>query len=201
MVRRADECVRALNSLDAPSVPLRSFGPALQPNAAQSSVLDRVMRKVERCGKPPRDMDGCAALSSLLKSKDMYTESAVNVKPYRADKFSVLHSGIQALPLRPRLPDVGVHFYDNADTLICRTAEETEALVDNNDIEPVYPYWDVVLRRSRVKRLDLLKRLMSVGLVGLRLRIRARAALFFVEKKDGSLRLVVDGREASSLHR
>eukprot|EP00972_Heterocapsa_arctica_P043067 6349438-Heterocapsa_arctica.AAC.1 len=41
---------------------------------------------------------------------------------------------------------------------------------------------------------------MDAGLVGLRRRIRARAGLFFVTKKDGSLRMVVDGREPSSFH-
>ena len=73
--------------------------------------------------------------------------------------------------------------------------EETGAL------QPVTPFWDIVLRHKRHLRLELFKRLIQTGLVGLRLRIRSRAALFFVAKKDGTLRLIVDGREASMLHR
>ena len=37
--------------------------------------------------------------------------------------------------------------------------------------------------------------------MGLRLRFRARAGIFFVAKKDDTLRMVVDGREPSSLRR
>jgi hypothetical protein len=78
----------------------------------------------------------------------------------------------------------------DAATLIERPQAEIGALVDAGEITPVVPYWDIVLRKSRSKRLQLFRDLMRVGLVGLRLRIEARASLFFVAKKDGSLRLV-----------
>jgi len=50
-------------------------------------------------------------------------------------------------------------------------------------------------------RLDLFRRLIKIGLVGLRRRMRARASIFFVWKKDRTVRTVIDGREPSSLHR
>ena len=200
LVRRGDERVRSLNALDATSVPLQQFCPGLRPTAAQTSILDSVLRRVATFGKPP-EVNGPGALSQLLKSKDMYSGSPVAVRPFVAEKFSVLHSGIRALPLRERLPPLGQHFVDHANSLICRPQDELNALVDSGHIQPVTPFWDMNLRHRRSVRIDLFKKLMAVGLVGLRLQIRARAALFFVEKKDLSLRLVVDGREASALHR
>ena len=50
-------------------------------------------------------------------------------------------------------------------------------------------------------RLKLFKDLIACGLVGLRLRLRARVALFFAAKKDGTLRMIVDAREASAMCR
>ena len=73
-------------------------------------------------------------------------------------------------------------------------------MIDSGDIAPVYPYWDVNLRRSKKLRTFLFRRLLELGLVGLRRRCRSRASIFFAKKKDGTQRMVIDGREPSSLH-
>jgi hypothetical protein len=96
----------------------------------------------------------------------MYTSAPCNVKPYCPEKFGVLSSGILARPVRPRLPPIGQHFMDHAYRLICRPPDEVERLIEAGDISPVYPYLDVRLRRSRSSRLQLLRRLMEVRLVG-----------------------------------
>ena len=200
VARHADGALRALNSLDAPTMPLRSLVPDLTPTLPQLSIIDRVLRRVASFGPPP-PIDGRSALADILKSKDIYSGSDVPVRPYNPAKFSVLTSGIEAKPLYDRLPPIGQHFMNHASSLICREPAELERLVDAGNIQPVYPYWDVNLRHRRQLRLDLFRQLMKVGLVGLRLRIKARASLFFVTKKNDQLRLVVDGREASSLHK
>ena len=160
----------------------------------------RISRRVEAYGPRP-ECDGESALENLLRSKDLYSAAPTPVRPYEPHKFKVLSSGIVATPLRDRLPPDGRIMMDQANTLICRPQPEVDRMIESGEITPVYPYWDVVLRRSRRKRLDLFRRLMDAGLVGLRQRIRARAGIFFVTKKDGSLRMVVDGREPSSFHR
>ena len=104
--RRADEVLSALNSLDAPTAKLRSFAPSLPPTQSQCSVIDRVLRRIGRLG-PPVQMDGPTALHALLKSTDVYTSAPCAVKAYYPEKFGVLSSGIEARPLRPRLPPVG----------------------------------------------------------------------------------------------
>ena len=199
--RQVGEALKSLNALDAPTSALASFAPPLPATLPQLSVINRVAARVARQGVPPPDLDGAAALRELLKSKDLYTAAPCNVKTYVAANFKVLHNAVPARPLRDRLPPVGRHIMDHASEFICRSPKELDELVDSGDMAPVYPYWDVVIASNRAKRMDLFKRLMHVGLVGFRRRIQARASLFFVGKKDGSLRLVVDGREASSLHR
>eukprot|EP00959_Pyramimonas_sp_CCMP1952_P018625 393377-Pyramimonas_sp.AAC.1 len=74
-------------------------------------------------------------------------------------------------------------------------------MTETGELAPVYPFWDVNLRRDPKLRLDLFKRLIRIGLVGVRTRCRARASIFFVGKKDGSLRMVIDGLEPSAMHR
>ncbi len=74
-------------------------------------------------------------------------------------------------------------------------------MVHQGDIDTAYPYWDVRLRSSWRLRFDLSRRLHDLRLVGLWMRCRARAALLFVCKKDGAIRMVIDGRKAFSLHR
>lgn len=66
---------------------------------------------------------------------------------------------------------------------------------------PARPYWDPALSRSRAERGRLIQKLHGAHLISWRLRARASVGVFCVGKKDGSLRLVLDGRIPSALHR
>ncbi|CAK0868625.1 unnamed protein product, partial [Prorocentrum cordatum] len=83
-----------------------------------------------------------------------------------------------------------------ADQPIFRSAAGIGALVEQGVIAPARPCWGPVLKRDLAARLDIVRRLRAVGLVGFRLGIRSRIGAFFVAKKGGVLRLVLDGREA-----
>jgi hypothetical protein len=111
LLRRTNEALRALNSLDAPSHALRTFQPPLSRNAAQVSVLARVHRRVEAYGPRPFDMTGGAALESILKSKDFYSAAPTPVVVYDEAKFALLQSGIvfQAF-VRPPTPFRPPHY-------------------------------------------------------------------------------------------
>lgn len=82
-----------------------------------------------------------------------------------------------------------------------RTTEEIAAA----NVELPTPYWDPTLRRDRRKRRHLLDHLARMKLVSFRRRIKARAAMFFVNKKPGPdgeelIRLILDARQACALH-
>ena len=144
-------------------------------------------------------MDGNAALLALLRSKDVYSKSDVTVQPYDPSRLQVFTSGITASSLRDRLPAVDQKLLDHARSRILLPPGEWDRRCDAGEVHPIYPYWDVRLRRSASLRLHLFKQLYACGLLGLRLRARTRAALFTVAKKDGTQRLIVDGREASAM--
>ena len=69
----------------------------------------------------------------------------------------------------------------------------------------VKPYWDPSLdpstARGRVRLIGLLRKLVVMGIVIGVKRKNIDAALFFVAKKGGWIRMIVDGRQPNSFHR
>ena len=93
-----------------------------------------------------------------------YSAASSPVRSYDPGKFTVLTSGIVAQPMYDRLPPEGRHIMDYPERYIYRSPAEIENLTQTGEIQPIYPYWDMVLRHSRAKRLLLFKQLMSAGL-------------------------------------
>ena len=201
-VRCVREAIWSLNALDAPSRALRAHQPTSgrRLSETQRSIIQRVSQRIENYGERP-DMTASDAFAALIKSQDLYSGQPINLKPYDSRLLKVLHRNRQPQDLRGCLGPEGRRYLDQADDLIFRSEAELDALQDRELIQPITPYWDPVLRHNRKARIDFIKRLHAVGLVGFRLAIRGRIGAFCVGKKDGSLRLVLDGREPSSLHR
>ena len=131
-------------------------------------------------------MGGHAALLRLLKAKGLHSGYSSPAVPFSASKFIVLDSGVVPKPIRDFIPASALDIVDHPDKSIIRRDATINNLIDNGEIAPVYPYWDIVFSKSRLKRLDLFRRLYSIGLLGLRLRSRARASILFVAKRDGT---------------
>ncbi|CAK0888003.1 unnamed protein product, partial [Prorocentrum cordatum] len=201
-VRCVREAIWSLNALDAPSRALRAHQPSSSRRLteAQRSIISRVSRRIESYGERP-DILPATACADLIKSHDLYSGQPMNLKPYDPSLLKVLHRDRRPQELRGCLGTEGRRYLDHADELIFRTEAELDVLQESELIQPITPYWDPILKNNRRARIDFIKRLASVGLVGFRLSIRGRIGAFFVGKKDGSLRLVLDGREPSSLRR
>ncbi|CAK0814825.1 unnamed protein product, partial [Prorocentrum cordatum] len=200
--RRCRGALRSFNALDAPSRALRAHHAPTgrRPTLAQRSILRRTWAKVLRFPSRPAATPS-DAFYGLLKSTDMRSDQPQHLRPYDPSKLRVLRGLVTPRPLRDWLPPAGAHALDNADSVIYCAASEIDALTEQGLITPARPYWGPRLRHDRAARRDIVMRLRAVGLVGFRLGIRAQIGAFFVAKKDGMLRLVIDGREASSLHR
>ncbi|CAK0812480.1 unnamed protein product, partial [Prorocentrum cordatum] len=193
--------IMALNDLDAPLAAARRLASVHPANAAQASVLQRIHQRVDAFGDP-LGMDGDEALLSILKSKDVYSGRPTPVRPYEPHLLKILDSGIRPLPIRSLVPDSMLPLINEPEKFIFRSQSVLDGMVESGELPPVYPFWDVNLRRDPALRLDPFKKLMRIGLVGVHTRCRARASIFFIGKKDGSsLRMVIDGREPSSMHR
>jgi hypothetical protein len=180
-----------------PRVELVSEG---QLRPSERSAVSRVERRVKAMGSSP-DISPSTAFRDLLKSRDLYALDANNIKPYNEEQLRLFGGEITPLPLRDRLPPSALVYLDEAEFRICRSEQEMDALYEAGLLQPIQPFWDPVLRFNRRLRVRLIQRLAQLGLVGYRLAIKGRVGLFCAGKKDGSLRLIVDGREPSSFHR
>ena len=90
---------------------------------------------------------------------------------------------------------------------LCKTMEPDIMLADegvqadNLKSAPRQGYTDVVLKGSRAERLAFYKRLAACGIVVPLAKPRSHITPFFVEKKNGKQRLVLDCRISNSLFR
>jgi hypothetical protein len=66
---------------------------------------------------------------------------------------------------------------------------------------PARPYWDPVLAHNGTERAAFLGSLHRASLLSWRRRARSVIGCFFVGKKDGVIRLVVDARIPNASHR
>ncbi|CAK0833505.1 unnamed protein product [Prorocentrum cordatum] len=184
--RRRNRAIMAPNDLPA--------------NAAQASVLQRVHQRVAAFVEPLGE-DGDDALQSILKSKDIYSARPTPVRPYEAHILKILDSGTRPPPIRSLAPDSSLPLIDHRERFIYRSQAVLDTMTETGELAPAHPFWGVNLRRDPELRLDLFKKLIRIGLVGARARCRARAGIFFVGKKGGALRMAIDGREPSAMHR
>ena len=195
--------VAALNHLAAARVnsagPEAPFARSLKPTAVQQWMLDSVGRRVAEYGEAPADLTPEAALRELCAVKDLYTQEPKHLANYDLKKLKVASGSVRPRPVAQMLPPAVKALLQNHNTCIAKSAAEVEAM-DPSAVPP-RPYWDPTLRRSKHARLELLGVLARAGLIGFRPRIRARVAFFFVKKKSGMIRLIVDAREANAYHK
>ena len=139
-----------------------------------------------------------AAFKELLRGRSVYDLSAagVNVAPFTKLADLSLPSSLEGAPeLAAVLPAGEHHFLSDGLERMLRAPSEFNA---REEAPPCF--WDVRLRTSRALWLRVVKHLMDVGLVralpaGV---ARERCGLFFVRKKNGSLRIIIDARRANA---
>jgi hypothetical protein len=133
-----------------------------------------------------------AALSALLRGRSVYmAESAGNnVKCFGSGPVSLPTSLKGAPQLMDVLPLEDHHY------LLHYT--ERMLLPDPSADGPV-PYFDPVLRRNRRRLCKFVKELNTLGLFKPVIQRKSHVGLFFVAKKNGSLRLIIDARPTNAL--
>ena len=74
------------------------------------------------------------------------------------------------------VPESSRHYLEKMQSMI-----KSKAALENTDL-PLAPYWDLVLKRNRAKRLQLFARLLDIGLLRPRLKGAAKhfLGIFFV---------------------
>lgn len=200
--RRVREAVWSLNQLAGDTVRgvnvLPRGAAPQEPNAAQQSVLRRLRDAMSAFSARPPGTTPNGALCELLKTDSLYAAPACKVENYDESKVKFLRSEIVPHPIVDVAPDTVRRAFLDPDNYIRKSDDAVERDLDGH--VPIRPYWDERLRTNRAERIRFIKLLAEKGLVGYRLRIRARAGVFFVSKKGGMQRLVIDARETNRMH-
>ncbi|CAK0895895.1 unnamed protein product [Prorocentrum cordatum] len=167
-------------------------------SATSSSRGRQLGRCVAEYGPRPADLHPRGALQELLKSDSLYGGAPSKVVPYEESKLKFWQSSVTPRDVEEVCPKFVVDAFRDPDAYIRKPDRVVEQ--DLELLPPVKPYWDARLASDARLRRDFLLRLAGRGLVGFRRRIRSRVGCFFVEKKGGWIRLVVDARDANRTH-
>ena len=172
----------------------------LFPPAVAAASCARMSISIREAWPPPANLTPCAALRDLLKSDDLYhLERKDALAPYDPDKLQLVRTPMEPKEISTVVSPEAGKFIMEPDRWIVEADDELLRLANHG--VPLRPYWDTVLRRSKGKKHLFNKQLHRAGLLTWRRRSRAAVGCFFVKKKSGMLRLVVDGRIPNSLHR
>ena len=138
-----------------------------------------------------------AAFLELLKGRGVYDvdTTGLTLAPFSTvAAISIPLTSEGALWLVDIAPSSALHYLESGMQRMLRSEQEYSEMLAAN---PVTPYWDRALLRSRRKYLRLVKSLLKRGLVGLHRpgSVKGRVGLFFVHKKQaGKVRLIIDAR-------
>ena len=192
-VGRALEAVESLNGL------IRDTGLVGEgtPTAGGFQAADRKQSIVDKfsAGYDP----ACAAkdsVASLLESSLTYNGEEAecqHVGSYNRDLLALPSSNVPPMDII-HMVDADAHRYvKEFEDLILRSPDKLHG------IDAPSPYWDPKLRHSRRQYVDFVVRLAERSIVGFAQKPKNEVGCFFVKKKDGRLRLIVDARSTNVL--
>jgi hypothetical protein len=138
-------------------------------------------------------MDTDEAVRTLLGQGPSYTGSdAANIASYDPELLSVPGAGDRPVSLTHHLP---------VDARTCLVDFEQHLLVSDDEWGricetegPMPVYMDPILKHDKSKCYEFVGRLTAAGLLSFSTHICSRVGLFFVKKKNGKIRLVIDCR-------
>ena len=135
----------------------------------------------------------------LFHAKDMYElgESAVR-EELDLSRLRIVNMSARPKPAENLVPPYILPLLLERDRFIVRSGSELAALADG---PPIRPYWDPSLVRSPAKMRQSLHAIHEVGLLGFRHHAKAFASAFFIRKKNGNQRVIIDGKQANACHR
>ena len=160
-----------------------------------AEIRQRVVTLVSERKLPDDPISPEEAARTLLRAKSGYEMADVNVASFEDGLVSLPESVLDA----PNAADLGG---DDTQVLIkglcqsqLRSEEELKKL--DSTLGVITPYMDRTFVRSHKKYVKFLRDLDRRGLLLWTKTPKERAAIFFVKKKNGSLRLIIDARRAN----
>ena len=146
----------------------------------QRSVLRSVERRVAAYGNQHDDMDEKWSLMEILASVCQYDLEPRHLAAYDVEKLKVCKGDLKPQDagglLLPAASDST--FLKHFERDIQLTHSEIEAKVDSGAVFPE-PYWGPVLSSDSGKRREFFRRVLDLGILGLRRKIKSRCGAFF----------------------
>ena len=141
-----------------------------------------------------------AALTKLLRGRSLYSQGSHTSVAGFVDSLVSLPLSVDSAPfLEDCVPMQNRKLFCEAESPMVRPAVEVEALDDA--LGPAGLFHDPRLGSQSKAYLKLVRRCLKTGLVSLTLHASSIIGLFFVTKKNGSLRLIADCRRTNRLFR
>ena len=168
------------------------------PSPAQLQAVSHVRAKVTARKPPEQRLAPQEALRELLRNSTVYGDGSA-MAPYR-DGLVSLPESITGTPL---VSDV-LNTNDRemvigfAERVLLPPSELDETLATEGEARA---YFDPILKRRPLAYAGLLRRLLRIGLIRWGRSCKCECGLFFVPKKSGSLRMIVDARRINQLCR
>ena len=196
--QRTNDAVCAVNELYA-CKGARMEGVASE---AQSSVLTEMKAVVADTGSPP-PLHEQEALRELLHQDARYNDDvavgAGSLAAFGSAEVSLPSDASASPEVASLLPKEKAHvFMGFREHMLLSEAERLEKL--EREGEPAI-YFDPVLKRSRRRYVEFIRRLQSSGLICFRLHADEHCGIFFVRKKSGELRFICDARRTNARFR
>ncbi|CAK0842560.1 unnamed protein product [Prorocentrum cordatum] len=148
-------------------------------------MFQNVAQRIEAHGECPTDLAEESPLSDILDSRDHCGMEPKILASFDIDMVKILRRKVHVRPLRRGLPAAALGYIRHSAGLIEMGAAELE--------------------KERTEGAELrgrlLQRLTQQGPLTWRLRLKGRAGICLVKKKDGLQRLIIDARAENRAHR
>ena len=157
-----------------------------------SEVAERCQSAVLSWGCAPTGPEAQGALALLLRGKGVYATSPSHMAPFSNSLLSVPTSIAGSPVITQLLGEQEVNFLEGYKALMLRPPSEVEQLDEMHG--PIKAYTDPLLRKNRRIYAAFIKRLKKIGMVTYSRSAKCVLGVFFVRKKDGRIRLILDCR-------
>ena len=201
-LRQVRVAANSLNRLVAPRV--SKFDDARLPCERRASnlqrrVLSSMLSQIRLYEQAPAGLTPERAFSELVASKGLYSLEPQNLAAFDLGKLRVAKGDVVPKRVSRLLRRDDAIMVERHHAFIERSATEVAELESSGTLPE--PYWDPTLARDQKQRHEFFRLLLRLGILGAHLEVKQTVGCFFVKKKDGNIRLVVDCRRSNRCHR
>ena len=190
LVLESNQVIDSLNEMFAPHVKNTEEQPSMAHRACHHSIFQQLARL-------PTSSSTCTmreAVQELLQCDASYGQEdfSSTVRPYSRPLVSLPETGDEPIPLTQVLDPLGIDYVGNPARHMMLSEEEWGEVLEKGDI--VKPYMDEILQHDRSQYGGFIKDLYGKGMFTFTSKPQEIVPPFFVRKKSGKLRLILDCR-------